>query len=244
MSKLLERREALEPLIRAAKSVSFSQYGEDLLLAVTLLPNRKGRYVDVGAYHPWRSSNTYKLYLRGWSGLTIEPNPDVAPLFRRKRPRDTHVVTGVAAKQSALTYHRFKDAKLNTFSDEQVRSYLDHGIKEVDSLQVPCRPLQDVLDEHGVGEIDLLTVDCEGYDLIALQSLDFDRCRPTAVVVEDYDAFDKLKNGQGHSDIEDLLRDKGYAPVGQAMYSTLYVKLDALKSRRDAAFRLPQVQFA
>ena len=146
MSWFLEKGEAVAPLLRVAKSLSFSQYGEDLLLAVTLLPGRRGRYVDVGAYHPWRASNTYKLYLRGWSGVTIEPNPDVAGLFRRKRPRDIHVVGGVAASRTALTYHRFVEAKLNTFSEEQAQTYVDLGFKPVDTLQVPCRPLQDVLD--------------------------------------------------------------------------------------------------
>jgi len=244
MSRFRERREAVGPLIRSARSLSFSQYGEDLLLAVTLFPNRHGRFVDVGAYHPWKSSNTYKLYLRGWSGLTIEPNPDVAELFRRKRPRDTHVVGGVGASDSTLTYHRFDDAKLNTFSDEQVRTYRALGFEVLDTLDAPCRPLQSHLDAHGVGAIDLLAIDCEGYDLIALQGLDFARSRPTAILVEDYDGFAKLKNGSGRSDIEDLLRSRGYAPVGQALYTSLYVHLDALKSGRDDAFRLTQVQFA
>jgi len=40
-------------------------------------PQGRGFYVDVGAYQPQSGSNTYKLYLKGWSGITIEPNPDV-----------------------------------------------------------------------------------------------------------------------------------------------------------------------
>jgi FkbM family methyltransferase len=244
MGRIVETGEALEPLLRSVKSLSFSQYGEDLLLAVTLFPNRRGRYVDVGAYHPWRASNTYKLYLRGWSGVTIEPNPDVATLFRRKRPRDIHLVSGVAEKECTLTYHRFAEAKLNTFSEEQVRTYQDLGSEVIDQIEVPCRPLQGMLDEHAITDVDLLTVDCEGYDLIALKSLDLDRCRPTVVLIEDYQAFDKLKTGTGRSEIEEFLRGAGYAPVGQAMYSTLYIDLAALERRQDAAFNLPKVQFA
>jgi FkbM family methyltransferase len=241
---LSEIREALFPLIRSAKSLSFSQYGEDLLLAISLLPTRRGTYVDVGAYHPWKTSNTYKLYLRGWSGVTIEPNPDVAPLFRRVRPRDIHVVSGVAPELSELKYYRFEDGKLNTFSEQQARVYLDQGSPHGEPQLVSCRPLQAILDDHGLGEIDLLSVDCEGYDLAALQSLDFSRNRPTAILVEDYDAFEKLKTGTGNSPIESFLRDNGFAPVGQAMYSSLYVDLDALKTRRSGAFNLPAVQFA
>lgn len=62
--------------------------------------------------------------------------------------------------------------------------------------------------------------------------------------MEDYEAFEKLKTGKGASAIETLLRAQGYAPVGQAMYSSLYVDLAALKERREAAFQLPRVQFS
>jgi hypothetical protein len=40
-----------------------SQFGEDKVL-LTILP-KKGRYVDVGAYHPHLYSNTYALYRGG-----------------------------------------------------------------------------------------------------------------------------------------------------------------------------------
>lgn len=242
MSRLGERQRALGPLLRVAKSVSFSQYAEDLMLGVTLLPNRQGRYVDVGAYHPWRTSNTYKLYLRGWSGITIEPNPEMARLFRRTRPRDVHVVCGVAAEPSELTYYRFGDGKLNTFSEEQARACVERGSPIVDRQSVRCVPLQSILDEHAIGPIDFLSVDCEGFDLTALKSINFKKNSPTSIIVEDFSAFDKLKAGSGRSEIEQLLRQENYAHVGQVMFSSLYVHLRALRDKPDTAFRLSQSQ--
>jgi FkbM family methyltransferase len=244
MGRFAERRAAVRPLLSVARSLSFSQYGEDLLLSVTLLPTNSGVYVDVGAYHPWRASNTYKLYLKGWSGLTIEPNPDVAAAFRKLRPRDIHHTGGIAAEEGELTYRRFSDAKLNTFSDRQAAKYQALGFKLIGEAKLPCRPLKDVLDEHGVTQVDLLSIDCEGYDLVALETFDFERRRPTAILVEDYDAFEKLKNGAGDSAIEDLLRARDYAHVGQALFSSLYVDREALRRRTAGAYRMPAVQFA
>ena len=212
------------------------------MLATSLLPGRKGVYVDVGAYHPSQSSNTYRLYLRGWSGVTIEPNPDAAPLFRRRRPHDTHLVSGVAIERGALTYHRFAQGNLNTFSADQAALYRGQGATMRDQLTVECRPLQQILDEHGVGDVDLLSVHCEGLDLAVLQSLDFSRIRPTAILIEDYEAFERLRRGSGTSAIEALLRPAGYAHIGQAMFSSLYVDLQALESRRVGAFNLAAVQ--
>ena len=51
---------------------SFSQEGEDLLIDRMFDGQSVGFYVDVGAHHPTRFSNTYLLYLRGWRGINID----------------------------------------------------------------------------------------------------------------------------------------------------------------------------
>src|SRR5215469_6882563 len=104
---------AIQHVVRALPSMSFSYSGEDKLISL-LLPCPTGFYVDVGAFHPIVGSNTYKLYLRGWHGITIEPCHDNARLFEQVRPRDRHLTIGIAAETSTLTYHRFPIAALNT----------------------------------------------------------------------------------------------------------------------------------
>ena len=63
-------------------SISFSQYGEDILLRdlfrTELMELDSGFYVDVGAFHPFRFSNTAFLYIMGWNGLNIDANPQGA----------------------------------------------------------------------------------------------------------------------------------------------------------------------
>jgi FkbM family methyltransferase len=232
------------PLVRSARSISFSQYGEDVLLSVTLLPRSTGFYVDVGAYHPWKGSNTYKLYLRGWSGITIEPNPQSASDFANARPRDKHVVAGVASEASALTYHRFADGRLNTFSKTQAKTYLDNGSESAGREAVSCLPLQDIIDRYAAGRpIDLLSVDCEGFDLLALETLDFGRTRPVAILIEDFEAFDAMYNNGSPSPIQRLMSSLDYSAVGQAVFSTLYVDRRALEARKSCAFDLAAVQF-
>src|SRR6185369_33711 len=86
----------------------YSQFGEDITL-VRLLPEPTGFYVDVGAHHPQRYSNTYLLHKRGWSGINIDPNPDTIELFNRARPNDINLCAGVAAEEKELQYHMFSD---------------------------------------------------------------------------------------------------------------------------------------
>src|SRR3569833_2224223 len=125
------------------------------------------------------ASNSYKLYLRGWSGLTIEPIPATEAEFRRMRRRDRHLVMGVSAAEEALTYYEFDAPKHNTFSKQAAEAYQAGSDILSGARDVACRPLLAILDELVPGrEIDLLSVDCEGFGHPALVGLDFSRSRP------------------------------------------------------------------
>ena len=56
-------------------SKSYSQEGEDLILSRYFDGQREGFFIDVGAFHPIRFSNTYLFYRLGWSGINIEARP-------------------------------------------------------------------------------------------------------------------------------------------------------------------------
>ena len=226
-------------ILESARSISFSQYSEDTLI-YALIPQRRGFYVDVGACHPWRSSNTYKLYLRGWSGLTIEPNPDIAPLFRRIRPRDVHVTAGVAPQPGELQYFQFADAKLNSFRSEQKDLM---GQTPISTIGVECRPLQEIVDRHALGRaIDLISVDCEGMDLAVLETLSWTTSRPCVVIVEDHEQFVLNNVGDRHSAIRAFLTARDYALVSQGAFSFIYVDLAAFGTKRDSGFALHRSQ--
>lgn len=230
---------------KVIKSLSFGQYAEDVMLATSLLPTSRGFYVDVGAFHPWRGSNTYKLYLRGWSGLTIEPNPAAEAMFKRMRRRDKHLVMGVAGAEDTLTYYEFDDPKRNTFSKETADVYVAENDILIGSRTVACRPLQAILDEHAPGQaIDLMSVDCEGFDLVALNSLDFARSRPAAILVEDFEGFMRRREGEGRSEIEALLLDKGYQFLSQNLFTSLFVDSMVMRHQRPcAAYHVDSWQF-
>lgn len=50
-----------------------------------LTPRSPGFFVDVGANHPWRGSQTWHLEQRGWRGIVVEPLPEHADHLRRTR---------------------------------------------------------------------------------------------------------------------------------------------------------------
>ncbi len=94
---------------------SYSQEGEDMILQRILGDKKHGFYVDVGAHHPRRFSNTYLFYRRGWSGINIEPNPEAMNAFQVDRERDINLQFGIAEHAENLTYYFFDEPALNTF---------------------------------------------------------------------------------------------------------------------------------
>jgi FkbM family methyltransferase len=147
----------------------------------------RGFYVDVGAHHPRRYSNTNLFYRRGWRGINIEPNPDAMRAFEAIRPRDINLQVGVSDRAGSLKYYLFDESALNTFDERIVGSRLAHTpYKLIGTVEVPVERLDTLLTRHlpAGQEIDFLSVDVEGLDLQVLQSNDWARFRPRCVLVE------------------------------------------------------------
>jgi FkbM family methyltransferase len=64
--------------------------------------------------------------------------------------------------------------------DDIRRFYMKRRVVEPAS----CITFQDLVDRHGISDIDLLQIDAEGYDYRILQTVDFERIRPSFVNYE------------------------------------------------------------
>ncbi len=73
------------------KKTQYSRWGEDLFLIDYFRDVSVGCYIDVGAFHPFRGSNTYFLYKKGWNGINIDLNKTSIDLFKIARPKDINL---------------------------------------------------------------------------------------------------------------------------------------------------------
>lgn len=165
-----------------------SQFGEDKFL-LTILP-KKGTYVDIGCYHPHLYSNTYRLYKKGWKGVAVDPNPDMAPLWRVFRPRDRFINAAVGSG-GYITYYRYLDGAYNGFER------LNKEIK--DQVHIQTIPLARIIPSEGT---DFLNIDAEGMDKEILQSYDW-RTNPKVIAVEG-DECDALLKEKGYRHLKTL----------------------------------------
>jgi FkbM family methyltransferase len=174
-------------LLDADGCVSYSQEGEDLVLARLLEGRGPGFYVDVGAHHPTRFSNTCFFYRQGWRGINIEPAPDVLAVFERERPRDINLQSGVAENPGTLTYYVFNDSALNTFDEPLKRDReVNTSYRVVRTIPIPVQRLDTILKRHVPSgrAIDFMSIDVEGLDLQVLRSNDWRVFRAEYVLVE------------------------------------------------------------
>ncbi len=204
---------------------SYSQEGEDMILNRIFENNTSGFYVDVGAHHPFRFSNTYFFYKRGWRGINIDALPGSMETFDKFRPRDINIEQPVAKSEQLLTYYSFNEPALNGFS--KALSMQRHGkngyfIKE--EIQLKTVMLSTILDKYLPKRtiIDFLSIDVEGFDLDILLSNDWKNYIPKVILIEILESsIAKIDN----QDISIFLKNRGYVIIAKTI-NTVIFKLD------------------
>ena len=164
----------------------WSQEGEDILLKRIFANKKKGFYVDVGAHHSSRFSNTYKLYKENyWNGVNIDPTFSSYVDLKKKRKRDININIGISDKKEMLKFYSFNEGALNTFSLKKKNQLkLNYKLRKIEKIK--CKKLSEVLDgclKKNI-KINLLTIDTEGYDLKVLKSNNWSKYLPDYIIIE------------------------------------------------------------
>ena len=206
---------------------SYSQEGEDLILHRLFEHKTSGFYVDVGAHHPMRFSNTLLFYKKGWHGINIDAMPGSMKAFNKTRKRDTNLEIPVSDRRETLTYYMFNEPALNGFSRElaQARDGLD-DYRLIAQQDIITATLEEILDQHlpDKQEIDFLSIDVEGLDLQVLKSNNWEKYRPAFVLAEILESsIDTLAS----SDVHAFLAGVGYAPYAKTVNTVVFKRTNA-----------------
>jgi len=207
----------------------FSQIGQDYLVDQLLLNSvTHGVFVDVGAHDGMEFNNTYFFEsARGWTGLCIEPNPDVYEALASNRTCATEQVA-VGASEGKVKFTAIKGpadmlSGISKNYNRRHKSLINAGIKAANGshrvLEVPLRPLQALLDTHGITRIDFLSIDTEGSELDVLKGIDFKKTRVSCIAIE--------RNYESGS-IPQLLKSQGFIRVMALAWDDIYIRADLL----------------
>jgi len=202
---------------------SYSQEGEDMILRRIFEKQQTGFYVDVGAHHPKRFSNTFFFYKIGWRGINIDAMPGSMELFNKFRPNDINIEQPISDKKEILTYYAFNEPALNGFSKSisDERDGLEN-YKVIFKKELETQTLDDVLNKHipnDITTIDFLTIDVEGLDFQVLRSINLDKYKPKIILVEILKST--LADIEGN-EIAKYLARHGYSIYAKALNTVIF----------------------
>lgn len=207
---------------------SYAQEGEDIVLQRIFAGQKKGFYIDVGAHHPKRFSNTYVFYCMGWEGINIDARPGSMIFFKRLRERDINLEIGISGVEGVLSYYQFEEPALNSFSADLALSRMKLGTsKLVSEIAVQTQPLKQILSTYiqAARTIDFLTIDVEGMDLEVLRSNDWEKYRPRVVLVE---VLESSLDAIASHPVNRFMNAVGYRLYSKAMNTAFFMSEEEL----------------
>ena len=156
---------------------SYSQFGEDLIIK-KFFKSFKGRYVDIGCYHPIKYNNTVLLYKNGWTGINIDLNQTTIDLFNASRKKDTNVLACLSnSKNTVNLYFVSEFSALNSIHQDNLKHF---GIKNFKKKKIKTKLFSEVVKKN----FDFLNIDCEGHDFKILKTIDLDIFTPKLICIE------------------------------------------------------------
>lgn len=165
----------------------------------------KAKYLDVGAHHPSRISNTKLLYDLGWRGVNVEANPNLIQAFIEERPEDQNICVGIGPKAGTHQFLMYdKESGRNTFSHAEMKRYSqEHSHYITSTLNLTVITLTElILKDCGGVYPHFLSLDVEGLDYDILKATEFKPSKPLVICVEtpykDFQRFEEILVYKGY----------------------------------------------
>jgi len=164
--------------------LSYSQNLEDYHLSLAFAGQKTGTYIDVGAGHPIADNVSFWFYERGWQGIVVEPQLELAALYERLRRRDI-VVRGLVGRECGeIDFHVVDRLHgLSTTREDVAQKAEAFGVRHR-TVRAPVTTLAQLCESHDRGSIDFLKIDVEGAEADVLLGGDWKRFRPKVVIFE------------------------------------------------------------
>jgi len=174
-----------------------AQWQQDWFIYRNLLPEvvEDGFYVDIGAFHPFKLSNTVFFdQCLGWDGICVEPNPSMEPYFRAYRSC-RHMRNCVWSSRRSARLDCSTDAIECTVTDEHVQK----------GFAATCLPLEEVIPKDRT--VHVLSVDAEGAEVEIFRDFNFSAYDIRVVVVE-------VGSPTRYMQMDAIFLPQGYVKVG------------------------------
>lgn len=217
----------------------YSQLGEQMVILNILdrlsIHNLPTVYLDIGCYHPYLGSNTYKLYLNNWHGFVIDSNLSKIDLFKKVRPRDFCLTAAIIPDEWQMA-----EVEMVARGDHDGCETVTHELNNNNHLPVNLvtkrfnvkalrisETLAMVVAKVGVPSV--LSLDIEGLEGDLLSNINFTKYKIPLLCIEHYLREFTESNSifdYKHSKLVQNLELNGYILVSVCGVSLIFVHSD------------------
>lgn len=207
---------------------TFGQLGEDAVIANHLgwlgLPvHENGVYLDIGAYHPTRGSNSYRFYKQGSRGYAIDVGKRKQRIWSLFRPRDTFINAAVVPNSSLQEYANFYMANAygevcDHISGSGIHNRVEPHRNWAKVKTISAKALGELIDKDKSwfeAPWRFISIDIEGLDEDFISDLDLIKLAPDIIAVEHFppkhiSAWEKIPYLANSCELNKKLEGRGF----------------------------------
>ena len=210
---------------------TYAQCHEDQVTEILL--GKVTRFIDIGAYDGFNSSNIFWFAINGASGLCFEP---IKSTYERLNflflfcPKVHCICEGISNQQNSYEIRQFGPfSSIDETGDNEHREILKRNkkidLEKVKKQEITVRPLHYWLNQFPqFRQTDLITIDVEGHELNALQGMDFQQIAVKCFIIETH--VRKEWKHQDYDEINALLCSFDYHPILKSHFNTFWLHKD------------------
>lgn len=212
-------------------NISFSQSGEDSIIKYIFgtlgRQVRNCTYLDLGANHAMRLSNTYSFYSQGARGVLIEANPALARELTEQRPEDIVVNKCIAEKSGEkLDFYIMNGDGLSTTDYQSAQNFIKENpaLAITSTVTVDSVTIDEIINKYFPEKApDIMNIDIEGMELAVLKMTDFEKFRPLIIICEMIEYRNGLTVGQKNQEILDLMHANDYEEFAFTGINSIFI---------------------
>ena len=146
--------------------MSYSQNKEEQYI-LDYFGDKVGKALDIGAFHPYKFSNTRALIEKGWSCVCVEPAPTLFKAFESEyfsNPNVTLLNIAIGDTTDHVKFYESEGDAISTTSDDHKVKWEKGGVTYKE-INVPMLETVAFFNEYGK-DVDFISLDTEGTNMV------------------------------------------------------------------------------
>ena len=214
----------------SSDAFSFSQAGEDVITAYFLkevgIPIEKISYLDLGANHAKKLSNTYYFYKRGCRGVLVEANPDLISELKFYRNEDLVLNKCIGDTEGdTVEFYIMNGDGVSTVdksaAEEMCRINPNLHIEKI--VSIGTITVSAILKKYFEEAPTILNIDIEGKEMDVLEEMDFKHYRPFVIIVEMIPYKMGITVDRKNNKIMEFMLSKGYVEYAFTGINSIFI---------------------